>query len=179
MRQLIPVLKLILFVGWAVLAVLALVSCATLRPIPVVFDSELPKNYGAITTCDTIANIPVVSVQESLRNHPNLAPTLLHEMIHAKQAMRHRGGCQAFMSKYTREASFRLDVEAEAYCGVLMTYGNPSEYTQNVMRTTLQLWEGYGQPIGLNPDQTRARIMRFCPGVHPTAVRLAERSVSR
>lgn len=67
--------------------------------------------------CDRGAGYPYIQIDTTLTPEETAA-VLIHENIHVAQ-VRAYGSCRAFAARYEADTTFRLQVEADAYCGTL------------------------------------------------------------
>lgn len=105
-----------------------LLACAPERPPQVVtviqpYTAVIPLTTGGDTVlgqmrCDIGAGHSYIEIDTTL---PPIrkAYVMMHEVTHTAQA-RGYGSCRAFLAKYDQDSTFRLQVEADAYCHVFL-----------------------------------------------------------
>ena len=155
---------------WVTLVLFGLVwlltSCATsvtrYEPIPVLFlpDSTFANQY-ATTGCNPETDRPVVLIRQSLLSNAEQAQrTITHEMVHAKQLLSYEGGCKALLRKYNTDPRFRFEIEAVAYCTVLVAYGEIArlEYLSAL------LWDVHGESFKTQAS-LKSRLTEVCQEV--------------
>lgn len=86
------------------------------RPYAAMLPLDTADHALGRTGCD-LGNQPVIYINPRIR--AEYVPWVLtHEKIHAYQSWNYPGGCFAFAKRYAEDDAFRLQSEADAFCGV-------------------------------------------------------------
>lgn len=105
------------------IVVTSLLTCCTrvqtvVVPAPIVVNlvDSVEAGLLAVTDCDKYGQISVISTTAQNVQREDWPFTMAHEIRHAKQWARSGLTCKEYDHKYSTDADFRLQIEAEAYC---------------------------------------------------------------
>lgn len=82
---------------------------------PIIPSGGLPPGRAAETRC-SFNNLPVIAADPEVLLSAHAELMIRHEYTHAASMIAYRGGCWAYLRRYTRDRLFRIREEMAAYC---------------------------------------------------------------
>lgn len=149
------------YLKWVVIAAFViiianLVACARPTPVAIIPLEEDDAVLGRVS-CDSVKNVPIIGLAPRL-DSAQRTWVLLHERIHLSQIKDFGKGCMAFSKRYISDLTFRLKIEAEAFCGVYFVQTakkvSPEPTLDGIMWRLLNRYDAVWSPIEVSRAMT-------------------------